>query len=119
MNQDEFDWSPCLFIQYEYDLGEPYFGLIFDKFEGTQPSFEATGLEADGYTWRRVVEALIQTHGTKHAQALSYDPESSMFCARSSNIDSLKEVHYWICFIRENTGFLKEIWNNLASDLNQ
>jgi hypothetical protein len=113
MNTDNFDWYPCRFLQYKYDLIDPRFGLTFNKFEPTQPLLEEAGFEANGYTWSGVVKALIQANAPEHIQDISYDPESSMFCVNSSKLDALKEVHHWIGLIHENPMILTEILDTL------
>lgn len=86
------DWIPCRHIDYGEDMGDPRYGIMFDDFETTQEALEEQGFEGGGYTWHGIVEALIRTKHPNFISDISYDPEGSMFCARSSNLGALQCV---------------------------
>ncbi len=83
------DWTPCRHIDYGEDMGDPRYGVMFDDFGRTQDTLESKGFMGGGYTWHGIVEALIRTQHADYVDDIIYDPESSMFCARSSNLDAL------------------------------
>ncbi len=106
------DWTPCRHIDYGAKRGDPRYGVMFDKFDQTQEVLEAKGFMGDGCTWHGIVEAMIRTKHAEFAAQISYDPESSMFCARSSNLDALRCV---VASIREalaDPNVLKEAIRN-------
>ena len=86
------DWGPCRHIDYGEAMGDPRYGIMFDEFGQTQEVLEAKGLMGGGYTWHGIVEAMIRTKHPEFAADISYDPEGSMFCARSSNLVALRCV---------------------------
>ena len=85
-------WTPCRHIDYGEDLGDPRYGVMFDDFDSTQETLVAAGFMGGGYTWRGIVESMIRRSHAGFVNDISYDPEGSMFCARSSNLDALKCV---------------------------
>jgi len=93
----DHDWSPCKIIDYSAFLSEDdmdhRYGLLFDEFGPTQAFLEAQGFMAGGYTWHGIVESMIRAQDPAMGKELDFDPESSMFCVRSSNIDVLKLAH--------------------------
>jgi len=86
------DWAPCRHIDYGEDMGDPRYGVMFDDFGATQDTLESKGFMGGGYTWHGIVESMIRSQHANYADDISYDPESSMFCARSSNLDALRCV---------------------------
>lgn len=84
------DWNPCRHIDYGEDMGDPRYGVMYDDFEATQEVLESKGFAGGGYTWHGIVEAMIRTQHSQFAADITYDPEGSMFCARSSNLDALR-----------------------------
>lgn len=86
------EWSPCRYIDYGEDLGDPRYGVMFDDFGSTEATLEAAGFMGGGCTWHGIVEAMIRTSHSNLIGDISYDPEGSMFCARSSNLEALKCV---------------------------
>src|SRR5580698_4748474 len=86
------DWAPCRLIDHGKEIGDPRYTVLFDKFAHTQEALEERGLMGGGYTWPGFVEAMIRTKHANFAAEISYDPEGSMLCARSSNLDALRCV---------------------------
>lgn len=82
-------WQPCRFVEYDESLGDPRYAIIFDQFEETRSVLEDEGFMAGGYTWHGIIEYMIRIKYPQYYNEISYDPESSMFCARSSNLDAL------------------------------
>lgn len=37
------EWSPCRYIDYGEDLGDPRYGVMFDDFSSTKATLEAAG----------------------------------------------------------------------------
>ncbi len=75
MTADESKWKPCRYIDYR----DGCHGIMFYGKGG-------------GYNWHAAVDYLVRTRKPEIAPAISYDPESSMFVARSENIDALYQV---------------------------
>jgi hypothetical protein len=86
------DWPPCRYIDYGAEMGDPRYGVMPDHFDATQDMLESTGCTGGGYTWHGIVESTIRRQHANYAEDLQYDPESSMFCGRSSNLDALRCV---------------------------
>lgn len=82
------DENPCRMIDY----GDGRFGVIFDDFGPTQDLLEEKEFEGGGYTWHGIVEALVRLYHPDLAKELEFDPESSMFVARSANEQALHQV---------------------------
>lgn len=75
MPDDVTNWQPCRYIDYRDGChGILYYG------------------KGGGYNWHAVVEYLVRLRHPDIADAISYDPESSMFVARSENVNSLYQV---------------------------
>lgn len=106
------DWSPCRHIDYGEELGDPRYGVMFDDFKGTQEALEAKGLMGGGYTWHGIVEAMIRMKYPEFAEQIGYDPESSMFCARSSNLAALRCVAVCIREAVTDASMLEEAIRN-------
>jgi hypothetical protein len=68
-------WKPCRYIDYR----DGCHGIMFYGKGG-------------GYNWHAAVEYLVRTRRPEIAEAIHYDPESSMFVARSENIEALLQV---------------------------
>ncbi|MEZ4861377.1 MAG: Imm51 family immunity protein [Caldilineaceae bacterium] len=92
MTNSEDAWTPCHYIDYGEEMGGPRFGVLFDDFGDTQEFLEAQDFMGGGYTWHGIVEALMRMYHAEYVDAIDYDPEGSMFCARSSNLDALRCV---------------------------
>ena len=63
---------------------------MFDDFDSTQESLESKGYMGGGYTWYGIVESMIRMQHSHFASDIAYDPEGSLFCARSSNLDAIR-----------------------------
>ncbi len=82
----------CKLVEYPESMGDPRYSLIFSRFEDRLEYLEMKGLAGDGYTWRDIVESLVHLHHPEIIEMLAFDPESSMFCVRSSNRAALRLV---------------------------
>jgi hypothetical protein len=83
--------EPCILVA--HDDGE--YSLNLDI--GSVPRealmvFEERGLEAGGYTWVGVADALLRSSAPEFADAMDYDPEASMFTAFGPNRAALMRL---------------------------
>lgn len=106
------DWKPCRFIDYEKKLGDPRYGVVFDQFQTTSSVLEDMGYMGGGYTWHGIIESMIRTRYPHYSKDISYDPESSLFCANSSNLDALQCVADCIRRALSDTAVLEEAIRN-------
>lgn len=75
MTDNQAKWKPARYIDYRDGChGIMYYG------------------KGGGYNWHAVIEYLVRTRHPEIAAAITYDPESSMFVARSENVDALYQV---------------------------
>lgn len=75
MQPDPSNWKPCRYIDYRDGChGIMYYG------------------KGGGYNWHAAVEYLVRSRHPDIADSISYDPESSMFVARSNDVDALHQV---------------------------
>jgi hypothetical protein len=54
-------------------------------------SREDEGFEGNGYDWASLAKVFLEEKEPKFKKVVKFDPESSMFCAYSSDVDTLKE----------------------------
>jgi hypothetical protein len=82
------EFAPCWLVEHDDGI----YSLCFTEFDTTADTFEEMDQEGGGYGWHGVVDALVRMKAPKLQKQLSYDPESSMFVARSADKDVLKKV---------------------------
>lgn len=87
MGKKKNEYAPCTLVEHDSS-----YSLVFTEFGSTAETFEEMELEAGGYAWRSVVDALVRMKVPKLAKKLSYDPEASMFAAISDDEEVLKQV---------------------------
>lgn len=91
MSVDPLDWKPCRYIDYRDGChGIMYYG------------------KGGGYNWHAVVEYLVRLRHPDIADAISYDPESSMFVARSEDVNALYQVAQLIKEVASDPRLFKE-----------
>jgi hypothetical protein len=114
---DEF--APARLVEHD-DSANPY-SLILDPFGPiyltTGSVFESHGLDAGGYAWKGVVEALVRMRAPEIADRIKYDPESSMFAAYSNDRDALLRVAQLIREVQNDPVLLEEAITNAGLDL--
>ena len=114
---DEF--SPGKLV--EHDNPNSRFSLILDPYgpiyKTTGEVFERHGLDAGGYAWHGVVDALVRLHAPEIADQVKYDPESSMFAAYGNDRDALKRVAELIREAQNDPKLLEEALKNADPDL--
>ncbi len=116
---NEFD--PAQLVEHTFDGASSRYSLILDPFgpvhTATSPVFEPHGLEAGGYGWRRVVEALVRMRAPEVADRVKYDPESSMFAAYGNDRDALLRIAELIRAVQADPGLLAEAIIHADPDL--
>jgi hypothetical protein len=91
MPVDPSNWKPCRYIDYRDGChGIMYYG------------------KGGGYNWHAVVEYLVRSRHPDIADAISYDPESSMFVARSEDVNALSQVALLIKEVASDPRLFKE-----------
>lgn len=52
---------------------------------------EEEGFEGNGYDWASLAKVFVEEKEPKFKKVVKFDPEGSMFCAYSSELETLKE----------------------------
>ena len=114
-------FDPAKLVEHSLDGTSSRFSLILDPFGSihnpTSPVFEAHGLEAGGYGWHGVVQALVRLHAPEIADRVKYDPESSMFAAYGDDRDALLRVAQLIRAVQSDPTLLAEAIIHADPDL--
>ncbi|MFO0876310.1 MAG: Imm51 family immunity protein [Gemmataceae bacterium] len=66
--------------------------LMLTDFDEGADIFEEFGLDAGGYAWHGVADALVRNRAKHLRRKLQYDPEASMFVAYSKDGAALREL---------------------------
>src|SRR5688572_13482797 len=85
---DQTQFAPGTLV----DHGDGHYSLIYSAFPDFQDVFARRGLQGGGYTWHGMVVHLLEENAPEALDALDFDPEASMFCALSDDINALKAV---------------------------
>lgn len=85
-------WHPCRLVTFPESMGDPRYSLNFSQFSELDGPFAELELENDGYSWQRLVELRLAKQTPDVLAQISFDSESSMFCARSSAMPALEAV---------------------------
>lgn len=107
------EFAPCTLV--EHDDGT--FSLLFTDFDKAAATFEEMDMEAGGYAWHGVVDALVRLKAPKLKRKVKYDPEASMFVAYGKDKDSLGQVAQLIRDAVANPALLREAIENADPDL--
>ena len=67
------------------------FSLLLTEFSPASDVFEKACHEGGGYSWEAVARQVVEGHPGL-AQRLSFDPESSMFCAYGTDKAALEQL---------------------------
>jgi Immunity protein 51 len=116
---DEF--APTKLVEHTLEGASSRYSIILDPFGPiyltTSSIFEAHGLEASGYAWHGVAEALVRLHAPEVANLVKYDPESSMFSAYGNDRDALLRVAQLIREAQNNSAVLEEALENANPEM--
>jgi Immunity protein 51 len=116
---DEF--SPTQLVEHTFEGASSRYSIILDPYGPiyltTSSIFEAHGLEALGYAWHGVTEALVRLHAPEIANLVKYDPESSMFSAYGDDRDALLRVAQLIREAQHNPDLLEEALKHANPEL--
>jgi Immunity protein 51 len=116
---DEF--APTQLVEHTFEGASSRYSIILDPFGSiyltTSSIFEAHGLEAGGYAWHGVAEALVRLHAPEIANLVKYDPESSMFSAYGNDRNALLRVAQLIHAAQHNPALLEEALENANPEL--
>ena len=75
------------------EISQGNFSLLLTDFDQQAPVFAEYGYDAGGYAWSGVAEALVKGYMLPDlAKVIQFDPESSMFCAYSRNLEALEKL---------------------------
>jgi len=85
---DQTQFAPGTLV----DHGDGHYSLVYSAFPDFDDVFKAKGLQGGGYTWHGMVVHLLEENAPDALEALDFDPEGSMFCALSDDINALKAV---------------------------
>lgn len=85
---DQTQFAPGTLV----DHGDGHFSLIYSAFPDFDDIFTRKGLQGGGYSWHGMVVHLLEEHAPEALDALDFDPEASMFCALSDDLEALKAV---------------------------
>lgn len=88
MRLDHADFAPGTLV----DHGDGHYSLIYSAFPDFDDIFTRKHLQGGGYTWHGMVVHLLEEVAPNALESLDFDPEASMFCALSDNLDALREV---------------------------
>jgi len=64
-------------IDFGYAINASIEGGIYDEFNGF---FESRGYSGNGYTWRGIIENIINEETPELARHITYDEEAGFFC---------------------------------------
>jgi hypothetical protein len=116
---DEF--APAMLVEHDYDGASSRYSIILNPYgpihATTNAVFERHGLEALGYAWHGVADALVRLRAPEIADRVKYDPESSMFAAYGNDRDALLRLAQLIREAADNPKLLEEALENADSDL--
>lgn len=79
----------------------PYRPFITSEYEGSisllltdlkWDAFEQSGFEGNGYDWSRLIENMLKEKSPNILATLNFDSEADMFCVRSKNTKSLRQL---------------------------
>jgi hypothetical protein len=100
MTDDQDKWKPARYIDYRDGChGIMYYG------------------KGGGYNWHAVIEYLVRSRHPEIADAITYDPESSMFVARSENVDALHQVALLVKEAAEDPAVYRDALAKAKADL--
>ena len=75
------------------EISQGNFSLLLTDFDQQAHVFAEYGYDAGGYAWSGVAEALVKGYMLPDlAKVIQFDPESSMFCAYSRNLEALEKL---------------------------
>ena len=85
---DQSQFAPGTLV----DHGDGHYSLIYSAFPDFDDVFSRKGLQGGGYTWHGMVVHLLEENAPDALEALDFDPEGSMFCALSDDLEALRAV---------------------------
>lgn len=116
---DEF--APLLLVEHDHDGASSRYSIILDPYgpihKSTHEAFEARGLEAFGYAWHGVADALVRLRAPEIADRVKFDPESSMFAAYGNDRDALLRLAQLIREAADHPELLEEAIENADPNL--
>ena len=86
-------WHPCRLVTFPESMGDPRYSLSLSQFSELDGPFAELAIANDGYSWQRLVELHLAKRAPDALAQISFDSESSKFCARSSAMPALEAVH--------------------------
>lgn len=109
-------WHPCRLVTFPESMGDPRYSLSFSQFSELARRFKALKIGNDGYSWQRLVELHLAEHAPEALAQISFDSESSMFCARSSAMPALEAVHAAIVRIHSDEQTQSQLLRQLQAE---
>lgn len=91
MSDDDERYAPGKLVTHESGT----YSLIFSQFPSSvelDRFYEQHRTEGGGYMWTALVDHLMREHSPEQLAKVSFDPESSMFCAVSKDLAALAAV---------------------------
>ncbi len=77
---------------------------------------EEEGFEGNGYDWASLAKVFITEKEPKFKKIVKFDPESSMFCAYSSDIGALKDFILSFKEACENDTLIQNLFSKAELD---
>ena len=77
---------------------------------------EEEGFEGNGYDWTSLAKVFIIEKEPKFKKVVKFDPEGSMFCAYSSELETLKEFIISFKQACENDKFILDLFSRAELD---
>lgn len=74
------------------------------------------GFEGNGYDWASLAKVFVNEREHKFKKTIKFDPESSMFCAYSSESETLKEFIISFKQACEDDKFIKDLFSRAELD---
>jgi hypothetical protein len=91
--------------------------LMLSEFDEGAAIFEEFGLDAGGYAWHGVADALVRNRAQHLRRQLQYDPEASMFVAYSKDGAVLRELAALLRQALHDPALLREAIESADPDL--
>lgn len=77
---------------------------------------EDEGVEGNGYDWASLALVFLEEKMPELSDAIDFDPEGSMFCAYSSNVDALVRFSLGLKEFCDDIDTMKELFSRAEID---
>ena len=77
---------------------------------------EEEGFEGNGYDWTSLAKVFVTEKEPKFKKIVNFDPEGSMFCAYSSDLEKLQEFIISFKQVCENDTLIQDLFSRAELD---